>query len=145
MKLWKKYVLMVCLLCIFTAGSILAFTEESYTKENDGIDTEENVEPHAKENGDFDIWNGRLRRYTGSGGDVVIPEGVSVIDERAFYQCSTLTSVEIPGSVREIRDGAFAGCTGLTGLIMEEGLEEMQHVICIMLKGHFPGAQACRM
>ncbi|MBK8478232.1 MAG: leucine-rich repeat protein [Opitutaceae bacterium] len=38
------------------------------------------------------------------------------IGEGAFYYCSGLTSVTIPGSVTSIGDGAFTGCSGLTSV-----------------------------
>ena len=61
---------------------------------------------------DFEIENGVLTRYKGSGGDVVIPDGVTEIGSNAFKNCFTVTSVTIPESIR-IRNGAFKGCKGL--------------------------------
>jgi len=49
----------------------------------------------------------------GINGDVVIPDGVETIAERAFYGYEGLTSVKIPGSVTNIMDGAFASCGNL--------------------------------
>ena len=43
-----------------------------------------------------------------------IPEGVASIGERAFYVCSSLTSVVIPDSVTSIGPRAFAYCTTLS-------------------------------
>ena len=34
--------------------------------------------------------------------EAVIPDGVTVIEGEAFYECSKLTGVKIPGSVTEI-------------------------------------------
>ena len=48
--------------------------------------------------------------------DLVIPEGVDEIGERAFVYCRGLTSVTIPNSVTTIGDRAFYGCTGLTSI-----------------------------
>ncbi|MBE6588622.1 MAG: leucine-rich repeat domain-containing protein [Ruminococcaceae bacterium] len=46
----------------------------------------------------------------------VIITGGTNIGGRAFYNCSGLTSVEIPSSVTSIGDSAFYGCTGLTSV-----------------------------
>ncbi|MDE6067462.1 MAG: leucine-rich repeat domain-containing protein [Treponemataceae bacterium] len=45
--------------------------------------------------------------------ELVIPEGVTAIGEKAFYECESLTSVSIPASVTSIGDDAFYGCTKL--------------------------------
>ncbi len=45
---------------------------------------------------DFVIRKGVLTKYKGPGGDVVIPEGVTSINERAFNRCENLKSVMIP-------------------------------------------------
>ena len=63
---------------------------------------------------DFRIENGELVEYTGKGGDVVIPDSVTSIGNRAFYDCHRLTSISIPDSVTSIGDGAFEGCRNLT-------------------------------
>ena len=65
---------------------------------------------------DFEIINGILVKYKGAGGDVVIPGTVTVIGEKAFYECRSLTSVIIPNSVTSIGDHAFYYCSGLTGV-----------------------------
>ena len=44
---------------------------------------------------DFVIENGVLKEYRGAGGAVVIPDSVTEIEGRAFYGCSSLTSVTI--------------------------------------------------
>ena len=58
-------------------------------------------------------------------GDIVIPESViyngntipvTSIRERAFYECTGLTSVTIPNSVTTIGGYAFYECTGLTSV-----------------------------
>ena len=50
-----------------------------------------------------------------------IPSSVTRIGERAFWDCSELTSIEIPSSVTRIGYGAFEGCSGLTSITVEAG------------------------
>jgi hypothetical protein len=59
--------------------------------------------------------------YTGSGGSVVIPsviagEPVTSIAERAFYNCTSLTSVTIPISIIKIGAESFYNCYALTSI-----------------------------
>ncbi|MDE5758454.1 MAG: leucine-rich repeat domain-containing protein, partial [Allobaculum sp.] len=46
-------------------------------------------------------------------GNIVIPEGVTSIEDRAFRGCTTLTGVTIPKTVTNIGKHAFSGCTKL--------------------------------
>lgn len=56
--------------------------------------------------GDFVIENGVLKKpYKGSDTHVVIPDGVTQIDDYVFCLYKSLTSVEIPDSVILIYDG----------------------------------------
>ncbi len=48
--------------------------------------------------------------------EIVIPEGIAVIDANAFHNCAALESVTLPRSLRAIRSGAFAGCARLKTL-----------------------------
>lgn len=67
-------------------------------------------------------------------GDIVIPDSISWkgmryavtgITDHAFYQCSELTSVTIPKTVRSIGELAFYQCTGLTSVTLPEGLQSI--------------------
>ena len=51
--------------------------------------------------------------YTGSGGDVVIPNGVTTIGNGIFQFNTSITSVVIPDSVTTIGDNAFDQCESL--------------------------------
>ena len=63
--------------------------------------------------------------YGGTSTEVVIPDiinehRVTSIGNYAFYECSSLTSVEIPSSVTSIGNYAFSGCRILTIYCEEE-------------------------
>ena len=47
---------------------------------------------------------------------------VTSIGDRAFFYCSSLTGVVIPGSVTSIGDWAFSGCSSLTEVVIPEGV-----------------------
>ena len=57
-----------------------------------------------------------LACYASAEGEIVIPNSVTCIGERAFSGCSSLTSVTIPNSVTSIGNDAFSGCRGLTSV-----------------------------
>ena len=64
--------------------------------------------------------------YESKSGDLIIPSTISYngttysvtsIGDRAFYYCSSLTSVTIPNGVTSIGGSAFYGCNGLTSIV----------------------------
>lgn len=59
------------------------------------------------------IQDGQLLGYYGNGGDIVIPDTVTMIAPEAFKGNDNVTSVTIPGSVSAIGYNAFEGCTAL--------------------------------
>jgi hypothetical protein len=63
--------------------------------------------------------------------ELVIPEGVTVISEYAFADCTCITSVIIPESVTSIEYYAFKSCTALTS-IKYRGSEEAWNNIYLL-------------
>ena len=70
---------------------------------------------------DFVIKNGVLTEYTGSGGNVVIPDTVTSIGDTVFFECTSLKSVTIPKSVISIGEGVFLECVKLEKIIVDSG------------------------
>ena len=62
---------------------------------------------------DFKIKKGILIKYLGNSEDVVIPEGVTEIGNKAFSSCFSLESIEIPNGVTTIGNEAFTFCNSL--------------------------------
>ncbi|MEI7727962.1 MAG: leucine-rich repeat protein [Verrucomicrobiota bacterium] len=65
--------------------------------------------------------NGMITGYSGSGGEVTIPDsliGLPVIGigPQAFFSCTNLTRITLPASVTNLGDYAFYNCTSLTGV-----------------------------
>ena len=93
---------------------------------------------------DFVIKAGVLKKYIGESVDVVIPttvreiadhafsnvkietvkipDSVTIIDGRAFFDCSNLTNVTIGNSVTSIGDWAFSKCKSLTSIIIPDSV-----------------------
>ncbi len=59
---------------------------------------------------------------------IVIPEGITEIEDSAFSSCEKLTSVTIPSSVIYINAYAFSWCTSLTEVIIADNSE--LEIIC---------------
>lgn len=54
--------------------------------------------------------------------EVVLPQSLEVIGEKAFMRCEELQTITLPANVKIIDDNAFYG-SGLTDIILNEGLE----------------------
>ncbi|APM39587.1 leucine-rich repeat domain-containing protein [Clostridium kluyveri] len=64
-------------------------------------------------------------------GDIIIPATVTnsgntydviAIGKYAFSNCTSLTSVQLPNSIKDIRHYAFYGCTGLNSIIIPKSV-----------------------
>ena len=53
---------------------------------------------------------------------VVIQQGVTNIDDWAFYNCSNLSSISIPNSVTSIGELAFDGCSSLRSISIPDSV-----------------------
>ena len=72
---------------------------------------------------DFKIIDGELVEYYGNGGALIIPDGVTSIEDEAFAENLSLTSVFVPASVSWIGDMAFRCCSNITGFRVDENNE----------------------
>ena len=76
----------------------------------------------------FEIVNGVLKKYTEEQDvtEVVIPDGVTSIGERAFEWGNNLTDVTIPDSVTSIGNKAFEGCYNLTNVTIPDSVTSIR-------------------
>lgn len=128
-----------CMAVLGTAcvdGSKLQGRIVSYMKKDDEMKINENTkitltlkqikklvkEARKSSSKDFEIKDGVLVKYHGEGGDVVIPDGVTLIKDHAFDGCSSLTSITIPNSVTSIGGYAFFNCSGLTSVTIGDSV-----------------------
>ena len=51
-----------------------------------------------------------------------IPNGITSIEDGAFYRCYSITSINIPNSVTTIGNGPFEQCSGLTSVTIGSGV-----------------------
>ena len=65
------------------------------------------------ENNDFHLIGETLNKYNGAEKNVVIPDGVTIIEIKAFSECRKIKSVTIPASVKQVRYRAFENCKAL--------------------------------
>lgn len=72
--------------------------------------------------GDFVIENGVLIEYKGTGGDVVVPVGVTKIEDFVFSSCSGLKSIEMPNTVARIGRNSFSACENLERIVIPNGV-----------------------
>ena len=56
-----------------------------------------------------------------------IPDGVTLINSYAFYDCTSLKEVTIPNSVTEIGNSAFSGRTSLTSVMIPASVTEISN------------------
>ena len=71
-----------------------------------------------------------------------IPDGVTVIEQYAFYCNSKLTSVTIPSGVTSIGEMAFRECSGLTSVIVPSSVTSIEYHAfwcCFNLIIYIPG------
>ncbi len=71
---------------------------------------------------DFVIEDGVLFEYLGKGGEVIIPQGVSVISENAFRGNGSITGIVVPEGVTILGSMIFSWCSALTHVTLPKSL-----------------------
>lgn len=87
---------------------------------------------------------------TNMSGDIIIPATaggytVTGIGNRAFMNCTRITSVSFPNSITQIQGEAFGGCTGLTSVTIPENVTLLENAFpnCIHLTTVYYNATNC--
>ncbi|MBQ9521147.1 MAG: cytidine deaminase [Oscillospiraceae bacterium] len=81
----------------------------------------------------FAVKDGILTKYTGPGGNIVIPSGVRAVGQGVFLNFIAMRSLTLPEGVEEIRGdffsesptGAFSGCSNLNSVQLPQSLREI--------------------
>lgn len=58
--------------------------------------------------------------------EIVIPEGITTIEENAFEGCDNLTSITFPCSLKHIGRNAFADCKQLKTVVLPESISTIE-------------------
>ena len=114
MRSKAKKCLILAVMCATIAGGPLA----PYVSENMETVCAEQV-------GDFTIFNGVIMDYSGTDTEVVIPDGVTAIDQNAFRDETQIISVSFPDSITKIGFGAFRGCSSLKEITIPDSVTDI--------------------
>ncbi|MBR6766589.1 MAG: leucine-rich repeat domain-containing protein [Clostridia bacterium] len=76
---------------------------------------------------EFDTYSYSLEGYSGQAGDLVIPDviqdcTVDILGLNAFNSNTGITSLVLPGTLRQIENGALSFCEDLVSLTLNDGL-----------------------
>ena len=82
---------------------------------------------NLKINGDdFVILRNTLFAYVGKKRDVIVPENVISINEKAFYKLYEITSITLPEGLKKIGSKAFSECTGLRTINIPDSVDTIE-------------------
>ena len=74
----------------------------------------------------FGVIGSKLLASSTSIESVVLEEGITAIDDMAFYGCTALKSISIPATVTTIGSSAFYGCDALSNIVIPESITEIE-------------------
>ena len=123
----RLFTLFGLILVILLFGSILVSCNFNGTGDNNGVLFNDNFEfTYLRATDTYEV-----TKYIGVGNTAVIPEtfnekSVTSVGEKAFYNCSDLTSIDMPEVVTNIGSDAFYGCSSITSLDVPDGVASIR-------------------
>ena len=81
---------------------------------------------------DFIIENGVLIKYVGPGGDVVLPEGITRIEDNAFRSNQTVTSVVMQSGITEMGMCVFWDCHYIKRIVFSDTIKVIPTSTCYL-------------
>ena len=103
-----------------------AVTNKERTQAQPSPQKEEPSKPRPSDPSDFVIKAGVLVAYKGSGGDVVVPSGVTSIGVNCFRRNRMVENVDLPSSLCRIEATSFADCPNLK--VITGGLPNLVYI-----------------
>lgn len=59
--------------------------------------------------------------------EIIFPNSLEVVGERAFYNCSSIRILTLPEGVKEIKEGAFNSATSIVRINLPKSLEKIKN------------------
>ena len=81
--------------------------------------------PWVKQQGEYIIANSIFLKYIGDSPEVIIPDNVTSIGDKAFYERKQLVDVKISENITNVGENAFAHCTGLTNVNIPKNVKDI--------------------
>ena len=109
----------------FTSSNVKITKEVKEVPKPVKQESKSNIEDSIPVSGDFVVFRGILKQYTGKDSEVVIPETVTKIGERAFKDNKKLKAVTLHDGIVRIDGGAFWSCTSLQSIVIPDGVAKI--------------------
>ena len=114
----KSLLIMLLVLACVLALTACGGETHTHVKDSNGLEFRLNADRKSYSVTGIDIWNDT---------DIVIPSvcnglPVTIIGDRAFSSCTSLTSIVIPDGVTSIGDSAFSYCASLTSVVIPDSV-----------------------
>lgn len=105
-----------------TCGGIAAYAIRIYSEGESTASLDENGYLTIENNDEV-----YFVAYLGDETELLIPEGVTVINDYAFYDNTSVEKVTLPSTVKRVGVEAFCYCSELTEVVINEGLEVIDY------------------
>lgn len=63
----------------------------------------------------------------GKAGTILVPEGILGVSDKAFFNCTLVTSVSLPIGLESIGAGAFNNCSSLLSILIPDSVKQIGH------------------